>query len=424
MRGEHRWRVGGATLLAVLAAGAAPAAACDVRKVARAHKDPSRLVRAPLIVGDSTMLLATPYLGARGVEADARGCRQLDKGIDLLAARRRAGTLPRVAVLALGSNGAIGAAPIRRALRVIGRDRALGLVTPARVGSGSVAAMRRAARRYPDRVVLIDWMRYSRGRGGVFAGDGLHVSDRGARLFAGFVRRRLEPFFAPRAARAPDRPRCDVLRSRAPRRRVRHPWRRPRELRPRASPDPRAAIGGHPRLALLRLAPRRAAAVERRLRARGPQGDGGDAAELTWVLRARPLQGVAVGLTYNRMVVDAVTDEEVDRLFHALADGTRRDILHRCVRAEPSVSRLADVYPMSFAAVQKHVAVLEQAGLVTKERRGREQLVRSDHGAVGRARRVLDELETAWRGRVDRMADLLEQVPQPDGGKASTGDGA
>jgi DNA-binding transcriptional ArsR family regulator len=123
------------------------------------------------------------------------------------------------------------------------------------------------------------------------------------------------------------------------------------------------------------------------------------------------------------MVVGDVTDEEVDRLFHALADATRRDIVHRCIRAEPSVSRLADVYPMSFAAVQKHVAVLERAGLVTKERHGREQLVRSDPDAVGRARRVLDELETAWRGRVDRMADLLAQVPQSERNKPSTGHG-
>ena len=123
------------------------------------------------------------------------------------------------------------------------------------------------------------------------------------------------------------------------------------------------------------------------------------------------------------MVVSRLTDEDADRLFHALADATRRDILHRCVRAEPSVSRLAHVYPMSFAAVQKHVAVLEQAGLVTKERRGREQLVRTDPDAVGRARRVLDELETAWRGRVDRMADLLAQVPQPEQRKPSAGHG-
>jgi DNA-binding transcriptional ArsR family regulator len=107
------------------------------------------------------------------------------------------------------------------------------------------------------------------------------------------------------------------------------------------------------------------------------------------------------------MVVGELTDEEVDRLFHALADATRRDILHRCIGAEPSVSRLADGYPITFAAVQKHVAVLERAGLVTKERRGREQLVHTDGDAVARTRRVLDELETAWRGRVERMADLL-----------------
>ena len=115
------------------------------------------------------------------------------------------------------------------------------------------------------------------------------------------------------------------------------------------------------------------------------------------------------------MVVAGLADADVDRLFHALADATRRDVLHRCIQGEPSVSRLADLYPMSFAAVQKHVAVLERAGLVTKVRRGREQLVRTDRDAVGRARRVLDELETLWRGRVDRMADLLAEAAQPAG---------
>jgi DNA-binding transcriptional ArsR family regulator len=114
------------------------------------------------------------------------------------------------------------------------------------------------------------------------------------------------------------------------------------------------------------------------------------------------------------MVADELPDEAVDHMFHALADATRRDILRRCVRDEPSVSRLADAYPMSFAAVQKHVAVLERAGLVTKERRGREQLVRTDPDAVRRARQALDQLETAWRGRVDRMSDLLAQDPDPE----------
>ena len=96
-------------------------------------------------------------------------------------------------------------------------------------------------------------------------------------------------------------------------------------------------------------------------------------------------------------------------MFHALADATRRDILRRCVGGEPSVSRLADDYPMSFAAVQKHVAVLERAGMVVKERRGREQLVHTSTDAVHRAQQALDQLERAWRGRVDRMSDLLAQ---------------
>src|ERR671935_2794729 len=96
---------------------------------------------------------------------------------------------------------------------------------------------------------------------------------------------------------------------------------------------------------------------------------------------------------YNQMVVSEATDEAVDELFHALADSTRRDILRRCVEGEPSVSRLAHAYPMSFAAVQKHVAMLERAGLVTKERRGREQLLRADPVGVGQARRILEGLE-------------------------------
>jgi DNA-binding transcriptional ArsR family regulator len=121
------------------------------------------------------------------------------------------------------------------------------------------------------------------------------------------------------------------------------------------------------------------------------------------------------------MVVDSLADKATDHVFHALADATRRDILRRCVNGELSVSRLAEAYPMSFAAVQKHVAVLERAGLVTKERHGREQLVRTDPGAVGRARQALDELEAAWRGRVGRMADLLALDPEPEASNPTRG---
>jgi DNA-binding transcriptional ArsR family regulator len=114
---------------------------------------------------------------------------------------------------------------------------------------------------------------------------------------------------------------------------------------------------------------------------------------------------------YNPMVVGEPAERTLDELFYALSDATRRDILRRCATEDPSVSRLADAYPMSFAAVQKHVAVLERAGLVTKERRGREQLVHTDLAAVDRARRVLEELERTWRGRAERMSHLLAQHP-------------
>lgn len=108
------------------------------------------------------------------------------------------------------------------------------------------------------------------------------------------------------------------------------------------------------------------------------------------------------------MVVDELSQEEADRVFHALADGTRRDIVVRVLQGEHSVSDLARHYPMSFAAVQKHVVVLERAGLVTKHRRGREQLVRGDVDTVRRAGRLLDQLELLWRARIDRIADLLD----------------
>lgn len=107
------------------------------------------------------------------------------------------------------------------------------------------------------------------------------------------------------------------------------------------------------------------------------------------------------------MVVSSLSDKSVDLTFQALADATRRDILLRSVEGELSVSGLAEAYSMSFAAVQKHVAVLERAGLITKERHGREKRVHTDRQAVGRAQQALDQLEAAWRGRVDRMAEVL-----------------
>jgi DNA-binding transcriptional ArsR family regulator len=122
-------------------------------------------------------------------------------------------------------------------------------------------------------------------------------------------------------------------------------------------------------------------------------------------------------LTCNQMVVDQASDANVDRIFHALADGTRRDILTLAVEGSYSVSALAKRYPMSFAAVQKHVAVLEGAGLITKQRRGRERLVRTDLETVQRARALLDGIEELWRARVDRIDDLLVTEKRTVGGK-------
>lgn len=112
-------------------------------------------------------------------------------------------------------------------------------------------------------------------------------------------------------------------------------------------------------------------------------------------------------LTYNPMVVDVFSDADVDRLFHALADATRRDIVRRVLLAEQSVSGLARAYPMSVTAVQKHVGVLEAAGLVTKNKHGREQRVAAQPAALDRARRLLDAYEQLWRDRIDRMTDVL-----------------
>jgi DNA-binding transcriptional ArsR family regulator len=117
------------------------------------------------------------------------------------------------------------------------------------------------------------------------------------------------------------------------------------------------------------------------------------------------------------MVVDPIDRaQQTDLVFHALADATRRDIVRSVLASEQSVSGLARRYPMSFAAVHKHVAVLERAGLVTKRRHGREQLV---SGRIESARRVHDlfaELEAVWRGRIDRFDEILSE-PDEQGSK-------
>src|SRR6478609_1227212 len=104
---------------------------------------------------------------------------------------------------------------------------------------------------------------------------------------------------------------------------------------------------------------------------------------------------------------------EADRVFAALADATRRDIVLRALNEREGVAELAGHYRMSFAAVQKHVAVLERAGLVTKQRSGRRKVVRTNIEGLRLARGLLDQYEALWRGRVDRMSELIASTEVP-----------
>ncbi|MCM3778340.1 ArsR/SmtB family transcription factor [Microbacterium hydrocarbonoxydans] len=108
-----------------------------------------------------------------------------------------------------------------------------------------------------------------------------------------------------------------------------------------------------------------------------------------------------------------LSEAEVDRVFHALATSTRRDILRRTIEREQSVSTLASEYEMSFAAVQKHVSVLEAANLIVKRAEGRERLVRANPEMIARARALLARYEELWRSRIARLDDLLAEPSRP-----------
>src|SRR5688572_1298 len=113
------------------------------------------------------------------------------------------------------------------------------------------------------------------------------------------------------------------------------------------------------------------------------------------------------------MVVSVqIAPPDFDRMFGALADHTRRDIVRRAINAEEGIVELASHYPMSFAAVQKHIAILERAGLVTKLRVGRRKVVRTNLERLRVVRRLLDQYEELWRGRVERMTELISKTKE------------
>lgn len=146
----------------------------------------------------------------------------------------------------------------------------------------------------------------------------------------------------------------------------------------------------------------------------GSPSDGGDASGRVDVVIGEDIASLRpTVVTYNCMVVDQLARDQADRVFHALADGTRRDILLRTLEDQHNVSALARRYPMSFAAVQKHVAVLEAAGLVIKQRKGREQLVRGNVDTMRKAYGLLEQLEAVWKARIDRIGEVLADEGGP-----------
>lgn len=151
---------------------------------------PRRPGAPPLAVGDSVMLGAAPQLRRGGFEIDVRGCRQMSEGLGVLSARRAAGSLPDVVVVALGTNWTVTTTQIRAALRILGPNRVLGLVTPPEVGgvaSSDQAAIRAAGRHWKLRVKVLDWVAQSAGKSWTW--DGMHLKPEGAVAYARLLSR-------------------------------------------------------------------------------------------------------------------------------------------------------------------------------------------------------------------------------------------
>jgi hypothetical protein len=147
--------------------------------------------RPPLVVGDSVLLGAMKETTAAGFNLNTHGCRQWGEGMRVLRGYKRAGHLPHLVVMELGTDWTVSVGQIRAAMALVGPKRMLGLMTPREVGGfgGSDAAnMRRVAKRFPDRAMLLDWVAHTRGRGAWFQPDGVHLTYAGAAGFGEFLK--------------------------------------------------------------------------------------------------------------------------------------------------------------------------------------------------------------------------------------------
>ena len=200
------------TVLAIALLVAAPTAAhaaCGDPKTAKSSRNLAKGPE-PFVLGDSVMLLAVKPLARAGFNVNAQGCRKWRHGHAILRRKKRRGRLPRLVVMALGSNWVITRDEIGRTRRMLGRKRVLALVTPRESGGrvGPDAKRLRAAARAHRNVVLVDWVRFARGHGSWFSGDGLHLSGTGVRKYVRCVGRSLRWANGPSASASARRHPC------------------------------------------------------------------------------------------------------------------------------------------------------------------------------------------------------------------------
>ena len=192
----------------VVAMTPAAEAACGGVKAAGSKRNLAKGPE-PLAIGDSVMLLAVKPLARAGFNANARGCRQWSEGHRILRRKKRKGRLPRLVVMALGTNWYITRDEIGRTRRLLGRKRVLAIVTPRDPGgSGDAKRIRAAGRAHPRNIKVIDWVRFSRGHGSWFGGDGIHLTYTGVTNYVRCLRRSLRWANGPRASASARRHPC------------------------------------------------------------------------------------------------------------------------------------------------------------------------------------------------------------------------
>ena len=200
------------TVAAALLVAAAPAAeaGCGGVKAAASKRNLAN-GREPLAIGDSVMLLAVKPLARAGFNVNAQGCRQWRQGHAILRRKKRRGTLPRLVVMALGTNWIISRDDIGRTRRFLGPKRVLAIVTPRESGGRSgpdAKRIRAAGRAHPRRIKVIDWVRFSRGHGSWFGGDGIHLTYTGVTNYVRCFQRSLRWANGPSASASARRHPC------------------------------------------------------------------------------------------------------------------------------------------------------------------------------------------------------------------------